>query len=236
MTGQSPCAIARFAGLLYFINAACGLYAEAFVRGQAIVHANPALTAANILAWQTFYRSGFAADLVSMACEIGIALALYILFKPVSRSLASAFVLFRLVWVAVFAVVALTHIAPLMLLTDANLAHVFSPAQIDAASYFLLRLHTMGYNAALVFFGVDCLILGILILRSTFLPKLLGALMALAGLCYLTNSFADFLSPTLSDALGIYLLLPCAVAEWGFTLWLLIAGVNTDRWRTQAAS
>lgn len=233
--GSSPRRIAQFAGLLYLLNAACGLYAEAFVRGQIIVHGNPALTAANILARPTFYRSGFAADLFAMLCEIGIAVLLYILFKPVSRALAAGFVLFRLAWVATFAMVSLTHLALLMLLTDPGMTHAFSPAQIDAISYFLLRLHGLGYNTALIFFGVDCVLAGILILRSSFLPKLLGVLMALAGACYLANSFTDFLSPQLSDALGIYLLLPCALAEWSFTLWLLVRGVNADKWRKQAA-
>jgi hypothetical protein len=139
-----------------------------------------------------------------------------------------------LIWVAVFTVVALTHIAPLLLLTDPGIAHGFASAQIDAAAYFLLRLHGIGYDVALVFFGADCLLLGILIWRSNFLPKLFGALLALAGVCYLTNSFSDFLYPALSDALGIYLLLPCAVAEWGLTLWLLVAGVNTKAWMALA--
>jgi hypothetical protein len=234
-SNMSPRAIAHVAGLLYLLNAACGLYAEAFVRGQTIVHGNPALTAANILARQTFWRSGLAADLFAMLCEIGIAVLLYILFKPVSRALAASFVLFRLAWVGTFAIVSLTHIAPLMLLTDPAMTHAFSPVQIDALSSFLLRLHGLGYNTALIFFGVDCMLIGILILRSRFLPKLLGALMAVAGICYLVNSFADFLSPALSDALGIYLLLPCALAEWSFTVWLLVLGVNAQKWHAQAA-
>ncbi|MEI9932002.1 MAG: DUF4386 domain-containing protein [Rhizomicrobium sp.] len=232
---SSPRAIARWAGLLYLVNAGCGLYAEAFVRGQTIAHGNPALTAANIVARQTFYRSGFAADLVSMLCEIGIAALLYILFRPVSRVLAATFVLFRLAWVAVFAAVALTHMTSLMLLTDPGMTHAFTPAQLDALSYLSLRLHTLGYNSALIFFGMDCVLAGILILRANFLPKPLGLLMALAGFCYLANSFADFLSPALSDALGIYLLLPCAVAEWSLALWLLVAGVDAEKWRAQAA-
>ena len=230
--GFSPRATAQWAGLLYFINAGCGLWAEAFVRGKVIVSGDAPGTAANILANQTLYRSGFAADLVSMVLELGIALLLYQLFRPVSRGLAGAMVLFRLAWVAIFATVALTHIAPLLLLDgsikglDAGLA--------QSLSYFFLRLHGQGYEVGLVFFGVDCLLIGVLILRSSFLPKVLGGLLVLAGLCYLVNSFADFLAPAFARQLGVWPLLPCALAEYALILWLLIVGVNAAKWTEQA--
>jgi Domain of unknown function (DUF4386) len=192
----SPRATARLAGLLYFINAACGLWAEVFVRGKVMVSGDAATTAANILANQTLYRSDFAADLVSMVMELFIALLFYRLFRPVSRGLAIGFVLFRLAWVAVFATVALTHIAALLLI-DGSIKGL-DAGQAEAVSYFSLRLHGQGYEAGLVFFGVDCLLLGLLILRSSFLPKMLGVLLGVAGACYIVNSFADFLAPALS--------------------------------------
>ncbi len=230
--GFSPRATARLAGLLYFINAACGLWAEAFVRGKVIVIGDAARTAANILANQTLYRSGFAADLVSMVLELAIALLLYRLFRPVSRGLAGAMVLFRLAWVAIFATVALTHIAPLLLLDDSIKGLDGNLAQ--SLSYFFLRLHGQGYEIGLVFFGVDCILIGVLILRSAFLPKALGALLMLAGLCYLANSFADFLAPAFARQLGVWPLLPCALAEYALILWLLAVGVNAAKWMEQA--
>jgi len=234
MTGEgfSPRATARLAGLLYFINAACGLWAEAFVRGRIVVAGDAAKTAANIIANQTLYRSGFAADLVSMVLELAIALLLYRLFRPVSRGLAGAMVLFRVAWVAIFATVALTHIAPLLLLDRSIKGLDGSLAQ--SLSYFFLRLHGQGYEIGLVFFGVDCLLIGVLILRSDFLPKVLSALLMLAGLCYLVNSFADFLAPAFARRFGVWLLLPCALAEYAFILWLLIVGVNAAKWTEQA--
>jgi hypothetical protein len=212
------------------INAACGLWAEAFVRGKVMVSGNAAATAANILANPLLYRSGFVADLVAMVAELGIALLFYYLFRPVSRGLAVAMVLFRLAWAAIFATVTLTHIAPLMLLSQTGL----DTEQAQALSYFFLRLHQQGYDVALVFFGVDCLVIGLLILRSTFLPRVLGALMGIAGTCYLTNSFSEFLVPALAHTFGIWLLLPSALAEYALILWLLIVGVNADKWKRQA--
>jgi hypothetical protein len=82
----------------------------------------------------------------------------------------------------------------------------------------------------LVFFGCYCLTIGYLILRSTFLPRVLGALMALGGLGWLT-----FVSPALSTYLSPYNMLPGILGETALTLWLLIAGVNVQRWKEQAS-
>ena len=226
----SPRAAARWAGLLYFIGAACGLWAELFVRGKLIVAGNPAATASSILANPLLYRSGFAADLVAALADLGIALLFHRLFRPVNTGLAAAMVLFRLAWVAIFATVALAHIAPLLLLDLKGL----NANEAQALSYFSLRLHEQGYEIALVFFGVDCLLIGLLILSSTFLPRILGVLMVIAGLCYLASSFGDFLVPAVTGKVGIWLLLPCAIAEYALILWLLIVGVNREKWERQA--
>lgn len=107
-----------------------------------------------------------------------------------------------------------------------------SEQRLTAAS-FVLRLQTSGYNIALVFFGCYGLCLGYLIWHSTFLPRILGVLMTIAGLCYVTNSLLSFIEPSLSS---IILLLPVLLGEGGLTLWLLLVGVDTSKWRTQAAA
>jgi hypothetical protein len=81
----------------------------------------------------------------------------------------------------------------------------------------------------LVFFGCYCLLIGYLILRSTFLPRILGVLMAIGGLGWLT-----FISPALSDYLAPYNMVPGILGEATLTVWLLAAGVNTRRWNEQA--
>jgi hypothetical protein len=86
-------------------------------------------------------------------------------------------------------------------------------------------------NVALVFFGVYCLLIGCLILRSIFLPRFLGALMALAGLGWLI-----FLYPPLAEQLFAYIVIVGIAAEALLMLWLLVVGVNPDRWREQAAT
>jgi hypothetical protein len=86
----------------------------------------------------------------------------------------------------------------------------------------------------LIFFGFDCLAIGWLILRSTFLPWLLGAMMMFAGVCYLIDTFATLLVPAFDPPFD--LLLPAYVAEAALTLWLLICGVNDAKWKTLAGA
>ncbi len=83
----------------------------------------------------------------------------------------------------------------------------------------------------LVFFGFYCLLIGYLIFTSTFLPRILGVLMAFAGLGWLT-----FLSPPLANRLYPYILAPGIIGEGALTLWLLAVGVNVPRWQERATA
>ena len=102
--------------------------------------------------------------------------------------------------VAIVAINTVNHFAPLFLLGSAHYLTALQTDQMQTLALVSLRLHALGYNIGLVFFGFHCLLIGYLIYRSDFLPRILGALMAIAGLCYLTNSFANFLSPPFAHA------------------------------------
>jgi Domain of unknown function (DUF4386) len=110
------------------------------------------------------------------------------------------------------------------------LAALFSLA--GCAIGLLGTLHLIpSYINGLVFFGFYCLLIGYLIFRSTFQPRILGALMAFAGLGWLT-----FLSPLLTSQLYPYNLAPGILGEGALTLWLLVMGVNEQRWKEQAGT
>jgi hypothetical protein len=96
-----------------------------------------------------------------------------------------------------------------------------------------MRLHADGYAISLVFFAFACLSAGYLIYRSGFLPKVLGALMALAGVCYLINSFAHFLAPAFRALLDPAIYVPMFVAELSLALWLIVKGVNAPKWEAR---
>ena len=232
----SPRLKARISGVLYLIIIAAAPFAEVFVRGKLVVDGDAAATATNIVADETLYRLAGGADLIAFTCDAAVAIIFYQLLKPVSRGVALAGASFRLLHVAVVAFNTLILFVPLALLRDAHLLGAFKTDQLQALALASLSLHGTGYNIGLVFFGFHCLLIGHLIFRSTFLPRILGVLMAIAGLCYLINSFANLLAPPFQDHLYPYILLPSGVAELSLCLWLLVMGVNVQRWREQASA
>jgi uncharacterized membrane protein YuzA (DUF378 family) len=201
-----------------------------------VVYSDAAATANNILAHETLYRLAGVADLFTFTCDAAVALIFYELLKPVSRSLSLFAAFFRLLYVAIVTVNTLILFAPLVLLNGANVLTAFNPDQLQDLALASLRLHGAGYNIGLVFFGFHCLLLGYLVSKSSFLPRIPGLLIGIAGLCYLTNSFANLLSPPLQDYLYPYILLPSGVAEVSLCLWLLVIGVNVQRWKDQAGN
>ena len=231
----SPRLWARIAGAFYLITIIMGVFAEVFVRGALVVRDDAAATATNILAHEPLYRFGLAADLIMIACYIVVTLLFYGLFKPVGRSLSLLAAFFSLVGIAVLAVNSLNHLAPLVFLGGADYLSAFETNQLQALSLTSLRMHARGYLISGVFFGIYMLLLGYLIFRSGFLPRILGVLMAIGGLSFLTNSFAIFLLPTLVARLPDIGMLGGS-AELALCLWLMAMGANAARWEEKASA
>ena len=179
----SPRFKARIAGVFYLLTILTRMFVEIFVRNRLVVSDNAAATATNILAHEPLWRLGFAADIIAFASYIALTALLYELFKPVNRSLSLVAAFYGLVASVVQAISSLFHLAPLVLLGGAPYLKVFTVEQLQALALVFLRLRAAAYhNIGLVFFGLYCLLVGIHILPSTFLPRNLGALMGLAGL------------------------------------------------------
>ncbi|MGQ0534396.1 MAG: DUF4386 domain-containing protein [Caulobacteraceae bacterium] len=232
---MNPRLMARIAGLAYLIIFIAAPFAEMYVRSGAIVRNDAAATASNILAAEGLWRLAFAAELVNATADTIVAVLLYELLKPAGRTVSLLAAIFRLVLVAIAAVKSLLHLAPLHLLSGEAYMSAFSTEQAQALSYVSLRLHGEAYDVSLFFFGIHCLLIGWLIARATFLPRILGWLLIVAGVCYVFNSIAGALAPEFAHGLFPWILLPALPAEGGLTLWLLIMGVNAEKWRAQAA-
>jgi Domain of unknown function (DUF4386) len=231
----SPRLWARIAGVFYLITIIMGVFAELFVRGALVVGDDAVATATNILAHEPLYRLGLAADLIMLACYIVVTLLFYDLFKPVGRSLSLLAALFSLVGIAVLAVNSLNHFAPLVFLGGAHYLSAFETTQLQSLALMSLKMHTRGYTISGVFFGIYMLLLGYLIFRAGFLPRILGVLMAVGGLSYLTNSFASFLLPKLVARLPDIGMLG-GIAELVLCLWLMAMGVNASKWGEKASA
>jgi hypothetical protein len=233
---SSPRLKAKIAGLCYLITIVTGIFGEGFVRGKLIVYSDAATTAHNIFAHQSLYRFGVATDLLPVYLIVTI--LFYDLFKPVSRTVSLLAAFFSLIGCAMGALSALLQLAPLVALSGESYLSAFNPEQLQSIALLFLKLRLHSFNICLVFFGFYCLLIGILILKSTFLPRILGVLMALAGLAYAGNSFAIFLSPVFAAHLFPYILAPGLIGEASLTFWLLIRGVDIQRWieQTEAAA
>ncbi len=226
----SPQLYARTGGVLYLIIIVIGLFDEAYVRNSIIVSGNAAATAANIRSLEWLWRFGIAAEYVLLICAVALTLIFYLLLRPVSRELALLALFFNLISAAVEAAVQLYLIGALFPLGDSGYLKAFAPEQLYALATLTVKSHGYGFGVALIFFGCVCLIDGYLIFKSGFLPKAIGVLMQIAGLCYLTNSFALILSPTFADRIFPAVLVPAFIGEVSLCLWLLIKGVNVQKW------
>jgi hypothetical protein len=232
IAGAAPRFQARAAGVLYLMTILTGTSAL-IINSRLIVSGDAAATAANILAQEPLYRLGFVYDLVAGICYIAVTALLYGLFKPVNRNVSLLAALFSLAGCTCGALSGLFQLAPLAVLKGGPYLIVFSGKQLQALAFLLLKLRGQTSNIAFVFFGLYCLLIGFLIFRSTFLPRTLGVLMAIAGACWLTSSFASFLSPPFATLLSPYIAAG-GLGEAALTLWLLVIGVNGSRWEQQA--
>jgi hypothetical protein len=237
MTNQkvktSPQVYARIGGLLYLFNIAAGLFGEVFVRSNLIVAGDAAATAHKIMASNLLFRSGVAGDLLMHVSDVPLILIFYVLLKPVSKNLALLAALFNLVQTSVLVANKLTLLAVLVFLGNADYLKAFEPRQLQALANASLMLHEYGFAIGLVFFGFTCLVTGYLIFRSGYFPKTLGVLQSIAGICYLTNSFALFLAPALAAKMFPTVLLPAFIGELFTCLWLIVKGVNLSKWDQQ---
>jgi hypothetical protein len=229
-TGISPARYARICGALYLYIIVAGIFAEMFVRSKLVVLRDAEATARNILANETLFRIGFSAELLHLACDIGVATILYVLFRPADRAVSLLAAFLRLVCLVILAAASISHFAALRLLGSAEYLAPLGAERRHTLALLAMRLHGDAYSIALAFFGFACLALAYLIVRSRLLPRAIGALMALAGACYLVSSFAGFLNPAFAGTLVPGILVPPFVAELSLALWLLMKGVDGAKW------
>lgn len=225
---NSPQIYARIAGLLYLVIIVMGFCAETFVRNKLFVSGDANATAANIINSPFLWKIGITADLIMQICDLPVMIILYYLLRPISKKLALLNLSFNLIQTAVLVANKLNLLAALFFLGDAEYLKSFSPDQLHTLSYLSIKLHDFGFGIGLIFFGFVCLFEGYLIFKSGYFPKAIGVLMAIAGICYLFNSFALVLAPQLSN---IAILMPCLIAELSLSLWLVFKGVNLDIWK-----
>ena len=234
-TETSPQVYARIGGLAYLIIIVAGAFGELFIRNKIIVSGDAVATAHNIAASPLLWRIGITGDLIMHVCDLILAMVYYLLFKRVNKNLAMLSVLFGLIQTAVLVANKLNLLMPIFLLGNEEYIEAFNPHQLQILSYVFVKAHGYGFGIGLIFFGFECLIDGYLIFKSGFLPRILGVLIFIAGLCYLINSFTMILAPALADLIFPVVLAPTFIGEFSMCLWLLVKGVNVAKWKAWVA-
>jgi uncharacterized protein DUF4386 len=211
--------LSRIGGGLYVVIIVLGAVQEIAVRQSVIVEDDAASTARNLDRLESLWRMGIAAEFVLLSCAIGLALILFVLLRPVDRGIALLAMLFNVVSIAIEGAAALYLMAALIGVDNGVTWQALA-----------IEVHSYGFAAALIFFGIECIILGYLIFKSWFLPRALGVLMAIAGVCYLSNSYAMTIAPDFAARLLPAILVPPFVGEASLALWLLIRGIDPKKW------
>lgn len=233
---SSPQLYARIGGVLYLVIIVIGLFGEAFVRDKLIVSGDATATAKNIMASESLWRFHVAAELFLLICAITLLTILFLLLRPVSRELTLLALFFNLISIGLEGATAMYLVVALFPLGNAGYLKAFSPEQLYAMASLSLKSHGYGFGVSLLFFGCFCVAIGRVIFRSGFLPRGIGLLMQIAGLCYLTDSFALILAPSFANRLFPAILMPAFVGEVSLCLWLLLKGVNVQRWKERASA
>ena len=227
---SSPSTLARAIALLFLLTIVLGIIAQVFISERLISFRDPARTAGNILANESLYRTGFTLYMIEMAAQISQTVLLFFLLRPVNRRIATLALVFGLVGCTIKTFSRVFYLAPLFILEQSAFA-AFSADQLPAVSLILLNVNDRGAGVALAFFGIETVLEGWLILRSTFLPRWLGALTMIAGAGWLT-----WLSPTLGYAAFSVVALIALAGSIVTIGWFLVKGVDEERWRALAAT
>jgi Domain of unknown function (DUF4386) len=226
----SPRSLARMAGVFQLLEALTAGFGQVIVRDRLVVSGNAASTAANILGHEGLFWLGFASSLIGVVFHIVWALLLYDLLKPVNRRLSLLALFVILVGCAIQALTCFLYLAPLLILQGGSTLSAFTAEQVQALALMFLRLNAYAFDIYLVFFGLWCTLIGYLIFRSTFLPRVLGVLLAISGLGWML-----YLSPQFATHLFFpYIAVASALGEIPLELWLIVMAVNAQRWKEQA--
>jgi hypothetical protein len=225
---------ARMAGFLYLLIAICAGFSFGYMRNTLIVPGDAEATVTNLMASEWLFRLGVVGDAVVFLSEIVLIALLYKLLQPVSRTLSLVVIFARLAMVVMQGMNLINYFFVLLLVSGAGYLAVFEADQLHAL--VLLFLNAYEYVALIwgTFFGLHFIFLAYIVYKSGYFPQILGLLLLLPAVGYLTDSFGNFLFPQYDAIYASTVVLLAVVGELSFTFWLMIKGVNVEQWKKRA--
>ena len=219
---------ARVAGLLYLLVFPFAFFSLS-VRDKLIVPGDAAATVSNIMASEGMFRGGIVAWLVSQTIFIFLLMALFKLLKPVNSNVALHMVVLLLVGVPIAMLNELNQYAALLLLSGGDYLTAINAEQLHAQVMFHLDLHRHGIYIAQIFWGLWLLPFGYLVVKSGFLPKILGILLMIGCVGHLTDVVAAAAFANSEVTVSQF----TSIGEFLFPLWLVVKGVDVERWESR---
>ena len=211
---------ALIAGIGLLIMAIAAPFAELYAYPQLVVPGNASETTQNIIANKTLFSSAIFGYLIAFLCDVLVAWALYLLLKPVNENLSMLTAWFRLVYTVIALVALLNLVTVLQLVNTSEASTLAQPDLLQAQIMFSIDAFRSHWYFGLLFFGIHLGLLGYVVFRSNYIPRILGILLVIAGLGYLLSNLKPFLFPTMNLDFAEYTF----YGELIFMLWLLIRG------------
>lgn len=219
---------ARLAGALALLTVVAGGFGEVYVPDSLIVSGDPRATAQRILGDESLFRLGFASYLVEALCDATLTMLFWVLVRPVHRNLAMLMVVCRVISTCGFGASQVLYFGALTTLLSEQATTALAPAQREAIAYLLLRIAGFGGMLFSAFYGTANICFGWLVYRSGYLPRVFGVAIVVTGIAFAVHTFLLILAPAYASGL---LLATAALAFIPFAIWLVVKGVNEERWR-----
>ena len=216
---------ARLAGALYLLMGLPAPFSLLYVPRTLIVGGDATATARNVLAHEGLFQAGIAAHLFTVTMFIFVAMVLYRLLNQVNRMHAAVMVILVLVSIPISLFSLINEISALALLRGSHYVAALGKAQVDALALFLLVVRGKALLIAQIFWGLWLLPFGLLVMRSGFLPRILGVLLIVNGVAYPIASVAALFFPEHAPLVD-RVLFPALLGELWIMLWLVIKGAK----------
>ena len=223
LRAESVQTYARIAGVVFLLSFVGGGFGEAYAPSQIIVSGDAAATAHNLLASDALFRLGFLGYLIEACTDVALTFLLYVLLRPVHANLAFLAVLFRLMATATFFVGEVFYFAPSLILGGDAYLKTFSREQLQALAQLSFNVYVFVGGFSQVFYGIASILLGYLMWRSGYLPRVLGVLWVLGGLGFVASTLVLVLAPASASPL---LLVPQILASLSLGIWLLLREIG----------
>jgi hypothetical protein len=233
---SDPRLYARRAGALALVLVLLSLFSMMYVPATLFVPGDATATAQKIIASEWLFRLGILSDLTICLIEVVLITLLYALFKPVSPLISLMAAFSRLAMAIVEGVNVAGSAAVLLVLGAAASSSAFTAEQSNALAQLILNSHDQMVYIWQAFFALHCLLLGYLIFRSGFVPKILAPLMVMAALGYPVSSVGNLSHPQSKATLASVLAVTAVFGELPFFIWLFIKRVNADAWHELAGT